>query len=131
MSEENVETVRRMYEAFHRGDADSTLTYFDTEVMVDASVRVDGGIGRGHDALSAIITKWIGAFDDWQEDIEEMRGLGNRVLVISTQRGRGKGSGIEIETRYAVLYEIEGGKITRLTLYLNPAAALEAAGLSE
>jgi ketosteroid isomerase-like protein len=131
MSQENVEVeiVRAMYEAFRRGDADGTLTYFDTGVMVDASVRVDGGIGRGHEDLTAIIAKWIGTFDDWREEIEEMRGLGNRVLVISTQRGRGKGSGIEIETRYAVLYEIEGGKITRLTLYLSPAEALEAAGL--
>jgi ketosteroid isomerase-like protein len=53
------------------------------------------------------------------------------VLVTSTQRGRAKGSGIEVETRYAVLYEVRGDKIARMIIYTEPAEALEAAGLSE
>jgi ketosteroid isomerase-like protein len=36
-----------------------------------------------------------------------------------------------VETRYAVLYEIRGGKITRMAIYSKPAEALEAAGLRE
>ena len=131
MSQDNVEVVRRMYEAFHRGDAEGSLSYFDPEVVVDASIRMDAGIGHGREELSAIIAKWIGAFDDWREDIEEIRGLGSQVLVISTQRGRGKGSGAEVKLRYGVLYEMSGGKITRLTMYDSPSAALEAAGLSK
>jgi ketosteroid isomerase-like protein len=131
MSEENVEILRRMYAAFHRGDADGALTYFDPEVVVDASVRVDGGIGHGREELNAIVGKWVGTWDEWREEIEEMRDLGSNVLVISTQLGRGRGSGIEVETRYGMLYEVAGGKITRLTMYRSPAAALKAAGLRE
>jgi ketosteroid isomerase-like protein len=121
MSEENVEVVRRMYEAFHGGAADAALSYFDPEVVVDASIRVDGGIGHGRQELNTIIGKWIGAFDDWREEIEEIRDLGDMTLVISTQRGRGKGSGIEVEDRYAILYELKADKITRLTMYTDPA----------
>ena len=56
---------------------------------------------------------------------------GSEVLVVSTQHGRAKGSGIEVETRYAVLYEIRGDKIIRMVLYSGLAEALEAAGLRE
>jgi ketosteroid isomerase-like protein len=47
------------------------------------------------------------------------------------QHGRGKGSGVEVEARYALLYDVHGGKITRLAMYADQAQALEAAGLRE
>ena len=71
----------------------------------------------------------MGAWDEWREEIEEIRDLGSRVLVCSTQYGRSKGTGIEVETRYAVLYEVHGGKIIRMALHSTRAEALEAAGL--
>jgi ketosteroid isomerase-like protein len=131
MSQANVELIQRMYEAFRRGDFDGALAYFDPEVEVDASMRVDEGIGRGRNAVNTVVGRWLAAWDEWREEIEEMLDLGNRVLVISTQHGRAKGSGIEVETRYAVLYETRGDKITRMVLYSGPEAALEAAGLRE
>ena len=127
MSREGVEIVRRMYEAFHGGDAAGALACFDPEVVVDASRRVDGGVGHGREELNAIIGRWLGTWEEWREEIEEMRDLGSRVYVVATQRGRGKGSGIEVENRYALLYEVQGDKITRMTLYNDPAEALEAA----
>jgi ketosteroid isomerase-like protein len=131
MSQENVEVVRRMYDAFDSGDADSALAYFDSGVVVDASHRVDGRVGHGHEELVAILGEWMGTWEEWQEEVEAIRDAGDRVVVISTQRGRGKGSGVEWENRFGMLYEIQGGKISRWTIYDDPHAALEAAGLRE
>jgi uncharacterized protein len=132
MSEENVEVVRRMYEAFQSGDADGALAHFDPDVIIDHSrVRPDIGIGRGHEQVRRIVISWLGAWEEWREEIEEMRDLGSRVFVLSVQHGRGKGSGVEVEARWAVLYEVHGGKITRMAVYPDPAEALEAAGLRE
>jgi ketosteroid isomerase-like protein len=130
MSEQNVEIVRRMYEAFHGGDAEGALAYFHPEVIVDASGRVDGGIGHGREELSRLIATWVGTFDEWREEIEEMRDLGSQVYVVATQRGRGKGSGVEVDYRYALLYEVQRDKITSMTIYNTPEDALEAAGSS-
>jgi ketosteroid isomerase-like protein len=47
------------------------------------------------------------------------------------QRGRGRGSGVDVEARYTFLYDVHGGKITRMALYGELGEALEAAGLSE
>jgi ketosteroid isomerase-like protein len=131
MSREKVEMVRRMYEAFHAGDFEGALAYFDPEVTFDASVRVDGGIGHGREQLNAMVAQWVGAWEQWRETIEEMRDLGSQVCVVTTQGGRGEGSGIEVEDRYVVLYEIEGDKISSMTLYTTTAEALEDAGLRE
>jgi ketosteroid isomerase-like protein len=131
MSRENVEVVRRMYEAFQGGDSATVNACFDPEVVVDARVRVDGAMGRGLEALGSIIGEWIAAFDGWHEDIEELRGIGDRVVAIATQRGRSKATGIDVETRYAIVYDIGGGRITRMTLYRTPEEGTEAAGLSE
>ena len=131
MSQENVEIVSRMYEAFGRGDAVAALSYVDSAVVTDPRHRVDGRVGQGHDDLAAILAEWLDTWDEWRQEIEEIRDLGDRVLVIDTQRGRGKGSGIEWEGRFAMLYEVQHGKITRWTIYDDLSEAFEAAGLSE
>jgi hypothetical protein len=48
------------------------LACFDPEVVIDASRRLDGGIGHGREDLSKIISGWLGTFDEWREEIEEI-----------------------------------------------------------
>jgi ketosteroid isomerase-like protein len=131
VSEENVEIVREMYEAFHGGDLERALTYFDDDVVADFSIRVDSAVGRGREELREIVAGWVSTWDEYREEIDEIRDLGDRVFVAATQHGRGKGSGIELETQYGWLYAVEDGRITTITAYDSPAAALKAAGVSE
>ena len=131
MSQENVEIVRRMYEAFHAADTIGALACFDPDVVVDFSRRPDGRVGHGREYLNQIITSWLVAWEEWREEIDEIRDLGSQVYVVATQRGRGKGSGVEVEQCYACLCEVEGDNIIKVTYYPEVADALEAAGLSE
>ena len=91
MSEENIEIVRRMYDAFYSGDVDGALSHFAPDVLVDASkARPDVGVGKGREHVSAIVTSWVASWEDWREEIEEMRDLGSAVLV---ERSAGPGQG--------------------------------------
>ena len=130
MSDENVEIVRRLYDAFNRGDVNATLDCFHPDVVIDASHRVDGRVGHGREEMLAIFSEWMETWEDWREQVEEIRDAGDRVLVISTQRGRGKGSGVDWEQGFGMLYDFLGNRIGRWTIYDDPSAALEAAGLS-
>ena len=125
MSEANLELVRRMYDAFLSGDAGAALSCFAEDVLVDATRRLDGKVGRGHGYLNRMVAEWVETFDDYSEEVEELRDIGNQVLVLLTQRGRGKGSGVEVEIHPAVLYEVENELISRVVPYTDRAQAIE------
>jgi ketosteroid isomerase-like protein len=131
MSRENVEIVREMYEAYRVGDFDRALAHFHPDVSADFTVRGDTGITEGRAALRNTVAQWITTWDDYSERIEEIRDLGDTVFVAATQRGRGKGSGLEVDNSFGQLYTLEDGLITTVRMYGTPEQALEAAGLSE
>ena len=130
MSQENVERVKRMLALFHAGDAEGALACFSEDVVVEVPDRPDVTGGRGRQALGALVGSWVEPWEAWSEEINDVRELGDRVMVISTQRGRAKSSGIEITAQYAYLYEVRNGELSGMGLYSSPDAALEAAGLS-
>jgi len=131
MSQQNVDVVRRMYDAFYAGDANGALSHFDENVLVDTgNTRPDRSVGKGREYLGALVGSWTAAWEDWREEIAEMRDLGDRVLVISVQRGKGKGSGLDVELRYAILYDVADGAITSVRMYGTVAEAVQAVGLS-
>ena len=130
MSQENVEKLRRAYEAFSRGDFDTAIEFAHPEIEF---VRV-GGLAplRGAEALRA----WMepDAIEDQRIEPLEFRTNGDKVLVHQITRVRGAGSGIELEVgAWAVWTLDENGLATRLEAFLahQRNEALEAAGLSE
>ena len=131
MSQENVEAVERMLELFHAGNAEDALARFSPDVVTDASRRPDRRVGRGRTELGRIIGEWMAAWENWTEEIHEIRDVGDRVLVVATQRGRGRESGVEVATNYATIYGLRDGEITSVTLYPDPDEAFAAAGLRE
>lgn len=131
MPQENVDLVRQLYHDFRSGDAEGALDHFAPDVTVHTPTRPDVQVGKGREAVARTIASWIAAFDDWREEIEAIRDLGGHVLVAARQMGRGKRSGVEVEFRYALLYQVEDGKISSMTFYDGVADALAAVGLSE
>ena len=62
---------------------------------------------------------------------EEFIDAGDRVLVTANHRGRGRGTGIEVDRRFHLVYSLRNGKVARSDEYADRTEALEAAGLSE
>jgi hypothetical protein len=56
MSQENVEIVRRMWDAFLAADFQTALSFYAPDVEWDGTNLPDGQIGRGHEAILAHIT---------------------------------------------------------------------------
>jgi ketosteroid isomerase-like protein len=55
----------------------------------------------------------------------------NVVVVAELLRGRGRGSGVEVEMRVFSAYWFENGKLRRRAAFTERKDALEAAGLRE
>ena len=75
---------------------------------------------------------FLAAWDEYRWEADRFVAVQeDRVLVLITARGRGKGSSVEVEAYWAQLWTFRDGKATRLEGFTNRAEALEAAGLSE
>jgi ketosteroid isomerase-like protein len=131
MSREKVELVREMYEAYLAGDVERALARVHPEVKVDFSDRPDAGVRHGPQALAELSSSWQASFEQYTEELDEVREIGDFVCLVTTQRGKTKGSDFEITDQVAFLVEVNDGQITGLTGYTNPKEAVVAAEASE
>ena len=76
MSRENVELVRRMYDVYLSGDAEGALAYFHPDVEADFTVRIDTSIGHGREDLARIVATWVGTWDGYTEEVDDILDLG-------------------------------------------------------
>src|SRR5262245_14211603 len=131
MSQENVELVRRAALAFADGDMEEAARILDPEVELhppaeDPDVEP---VYRGPDGFGTWLQTWLEAWEEFEFRIEEVLDAGDRVVVIYSQRGRGKASGVEIENRLGAVATVRDGRIVRGDLYLDPDEARRVAGL--
>ena len=135
MSQENVEIVRRVSDAYNRRDVEAMLNELHPEIEWHPWLQVQLGGGatvyRGHQGVREGIRDVEEAFSEIQAEQAEVRDLGERVVAIGHLRGRGKESGAVTESDIAWIVEFKSGKVIRVREYLDPQEALEAAGLQE
>jgi ketosteroid isomerase-like protein len=133
MSQENVELVRRAFEASARRDTAAVLALYDADVEWDASRAqgMEGAVYRGHDGLRRFFREWREAWDRDEYDYEELIDAGSAVVSVATQRGRGRASGLPIARSLVGVWTIEDGLIVRVVWFLDRDDALQAAGLRE
>ena len=131
MSEENVEVVRRMYDAYLSGDFETALALIDPEVVFDVSIRPEGKVYRGHEGVVEALRTWTGTWEAFRMEVEEIIDAGDQVVAVDTQSGRGRGSGLPLAQQTASVFTISDGKIVKVLWLTSREKALEAAGLSE
>jgi ketosteroid isomerase-like protein len=130
MSQENVEIVRRGYEAWLRGDLDAASEDFAPDIELDMSRAI--GTDRGVYGLNQM-RRLQEEFSEALEIVEvgaEYIDAGEQVVISFTNRVRGR-DGIEVQARGNWLCTIRDGLVVRICLYQEAQEALAAAGLSE
>ena len=130
MSQENVDKSRHFIDAYNRRDFDAALENFHPDVDWVLPAQQSSDSGRGTAAVRRF-------FDDLDADLEELRleaqehvDCGDCVATRLRYYGRGKASGIEIETEmYHQVATFRDGVIVRMEYVTSWPAALEAAGV--
>jgi ketosteroid isomerase-like protein len=133
MSQENVEIVGSMYEAFNDGDAERALAYLHPEAELHQPPELpDGGAYYGLAEFQRGLNLWLEEWESFRYEIEELTDVGDKVLVEIRLWGIAKGSGVETERRGVFhLWTIRDRKAQRCDVYFNRPDALEAAGLTK
>jgi ketosteroid isomerase-like protein len=134
MSEENVEIVRKAiaYEYDGVGGRAEAEAIFDPQVVMNPIHEgLDEEPAYGPDAMRDDWKRWASAFEDLTVTFEEFIDAGDQIVVVAHHQGRGRKSGVEVDTRYFEVYTLREGKVSQIDEYDDRAEALEAAGLSE
>ena len=138
MSQENVEVVRRGFEALIKGieRGDPSGAMFDAGVFAPNATltpdrqRPDWKIHVGREGLGCFLEGWTEDFSDWKLWPEEILDAGgDRVVAIVRQSGKGKASGAVVELHFGLVFTLDEGRVVDQREFLDSAAALEAVGL--
>ena len=100
-------------------DRDVRMHLFGPDAVWDMS---QGGaeVIEGREEIRAFIEEWLGAYEDYKQEVEEIHDLGNGVAFgVFLQRGRPAGSRGWVEFRDARVLLWADGLIERVNLFLD------------
>jgi ketosteroid isomerase-like protein len=134
MPQDKVDVARRAVDAFNRRDLDCLFAELATPDLefYPGTVRALGGDEYcGREGLERFDRARSENWEELRNVAEELRDLGDRVVVLGTTKGRGRASGAAVEVPYAAIYDFRGDRIWRIRAYFDRAEGLRAAGLSK
>lgn len=133
MSQENVDIVGSVFSALNRRDLETAFGFADPEIVVDATRRVfNPTTYTGFEGLRQMQADLEEVWEEFRFERSELIDAGDRVVVIGHLRGKGKGSGAEVEQPIAGIWTVRDGRVVRIEIgYTDPSEALEVAGLRE
>jgi ketosteroid isomerase-like protein len=134
MSQENVEIVRRSWQAFADSALDALMGSYDRDINHRAIEGAPDDVGEMHgkDAFRRYLQDWLDMFEDITIVPTELLDVDDdRVVGVQRVTGRARLSGVETELRYAVVYTFRDGRIVRGREYADRQEALKAVGLAE
>ena len=133
MSQENVEVVRRCYEAMNARDFSVVPEITHPDFVWDLSRNVfNPAVYRGVDGLRRAAEQVEEMWEEFEIRPIEFIDAGDKVVVAAEIVGRAHQSGVETSMRLFAVWELSEGKVVRFTGgYRDRNEALEAAGLRE
>lgn len=141
MSQGNVETTRQanvdalkpVYEEWSRGNWTPRFEVYADDMEWGWSEEFPGlaGVSRDPEERSRRLREWLSPWEDWRCEVEEFLAHGEFVVALTRYTGRGKESGVTVDTQGAHLWTMRDGKVARLEVFSNRSKALEAAGLAD
>ena len=133
MADRNVEIVRQVYECVNERRWDRLAELLDPGVAQYGTVGglEEGSVTRGRSEITQMYESEADAWDRQRIEPERLIDAGERVVVLQCEYQRGRSSGLELVVETAAVVDLRDGRVVRIQGYMDRAAALRAAGLSE
>jgi ketosteroid isomerase-like protein len=128
---DNVELVKRSFEAISAWDVDALLRLYDpdVELLPLTGTRVESGGYRGHDGVRDYMAEARDLWDVLEPEGRLHEDLGDRVLVAGHCRVRGRSSGAESDPATSWVIHIRNGRIVSHRACATYGEAAELAGV--
>jgi ketosteroid isomerase-like protein len=129
MARSNIEIQQELIAAFNEGSVEAVLPFFDPDVEVYDPDLPEGGTYKGREGVRHMLDLMLSGNDTTEVLDFRMVPAGDRVVVMTHTRVRGKPGQPDIEVRDAHLMTYRDGKVVYWRLYLDRDEALGDAGL--
>jgi ketosteroid isomerase-like protein len=123
---EPLEKLRQLYSEWARGDY-SRADIWDDSVQMDTFGMGEPMRASGVEEVRAELAGWLSAWElPLRIEADDFVESGSRILVLVRWKGRGKGSGVEMEASGAHLWTFRDGLVVRFDVYRDRDEATEA-----
>jgi ketosteroid isomerase-like protein len=130
MSQENVEIVRRLYQAWQRDGFGVVPDLMDPAIeWANPSYAVEPGTHQGYEGFATAAKAVLSVYGDYHVSSVRFDDVGDRVAVRARVTTRSLGNNVPIDAERGYVFDIRDGKIVRFAWFNDPAEALEAVGL--
>jgi ketosteroid isomerase-like protein len=124
---DTIARLRASYAALNQGDITGTLEVLaDDAKWVEHSDLPEAGSYRGRETIRGFLEHFLDSWDRFEQDIEDVQTRNGCVLLFIRLVARGKGSGIDVQSRYAHLWTMREGVGVRVDAYYDRDQALAA-----
>ena len=123
--QENIDLVRKGYEAFGRGDVAGLLATLDEQVLWVTSGPADlptAGRRRGHEGAREFVRTLSTVVDVERFEPKQFVAQGDLVIVLGTDAGRLKSTGKTFDMDFAHAFTIRNGKVAAFQEYRDTSA---------
>jgi ketosteroid isomerase-like protein len=134
MSQENVETLKRVYAAFERRDRDAP---FEDDIHPDITIQMRSEVPEGpitfhgKEGAQQVWAALDETFEDYRAEVIEIIPMGDRAFVHCRQSGRIVEGGQRVEGDIFHAWWFRDGKLIAMRHFSTRSEALEALELSE
>lgn len=129
MSEDNLDVVRRGYEAFGRGDINALLDLFDEQirwVTPGPPELATSGTRTGRQEVGAFFGSVNEVFDIQRFEPKEFIAQGDRVVVLGDETSRVRATGKTLELDWVHTFTLRNGKVVAFQEFFDTAAVVAA-----
>jgi ketosteroid isomerase-like protein len=124
MSQDNLDVIRRGYDAFGRGDITALLGLFDEQIEWVSSgppELITSGRRTGRQAVAEFFTAVNEVFDIQRFDPQEFIAQGDRVVVLGHESARVRATGKVVDSDWAHVFTMKNGKVAAFQEYVDTA----------
>ena len=126
MSRENVETIRRGYDAWNRGDLDAVRDMYASDVTAEAgALWPAAGEVSGSDAIIDAFASILATFERSEVLADEYIERGESVIVPTRWRGLLPGSDDLVEQLVVAAYTLRDGQVVHIRYFADLDEALD------
>jgi len=129
VAEDELSTVRDVYDAFDRRDIPALLGLLSHNVAWHAPETLPwGGTRHGPDGVTTYFELLDEHVENGWGDADEYLDAGERVVALGRLLGRARATGIDFEARFAHIWDFQDGVIVTFDSILDSATVLAALG---